>query len=597
MTHSNIVQTASAPPLTAQSLVRWIATNNPFYVISAGLFLAGLWISFPDASEGESTWALMAGLTGYTLLLASTAFLLVRFCNDWDDVRTVLLLVVLMFLATSGMFDSVLVTNVVNRARDYDGRFLGCGCFLGGLLFAIAISECLLRGIRLGMRCWLRVPYYLILALFFLYPLALSPVLDQPRLDEPRSEALLWGVFGFSSAAGLVFLTLIPAIRRGPGYSVGNGSPWRWPLYPWALFGLLACAVPARAFLLCWSMIKTVFAQDLNQLVFGPYFLVPFGLALTVLLLEFGLALRKVGRPSQAVQLGGLLQLALIAPAGLATLTLVGHRDDPIYGDFLTMFHDRLGGDPLFVTLLAASGFYFYAMLRRVSLASEALTATLAVLSVVGPNALAEGAFIDPQPLPILAAAVLQLGLGLWRQRSWRCLFAACLAAATILAVPPSEDTWFLLRAPIAFHVGLFAILLISEGFDDTLARQLRMIGPGLATLCCFFVIATPLHLPASLPTWTQNAYAPIMAGILLAYGLLPRRRTSLVLAGLVLVVWMGEACWRGYGLLRQMIAGLDYMVLSLTLFVLAVLISLGKAGILSRRISAQRDDVAELTE
>jgi len=125
----------------------------------------------------------------------------------------------------------------------------GFACYLGGLLLAVAVSEGVLRGIRLRLPAWFRVPYYLILALFFLYPLALSPL-----LDGPRSEALLWGLFGFSPAAGLVFLTLLPAIRRGPDYVRANGSPWRWPLYPWVLFGLLACAVPARAFLLCWSM-------------------------------------------------------------------------------------------------------------------------------------------------------------------------------------------------------------------------------------------------------------------------------------------------------------------------------------------------------
>src|SRR5262249_52433446 len=142
--------------------------------------------------------------------------------------RTVLLLVVLMFLATSVTFDEVLVSSPER----------GLVCYLGGLLFAVAVTEGVLRGIRLRLPAWFRGPYYLILALFFLYPLALTPL-----LDRPRSEALMWGLFGFSAAAGLAFLSLLPAVRRGPGYVCFNGSPWRWPLYPWALFGLLAAAV------------------------------------------------------------------------------------------------------------------------------------------------------------------------------------------------------------------------------------------------------------------------------------------------------------------------------------------------------------------
>ena len=277
MSQLNGVRSASAPPLTgaAQGLIRWVCTSNPFYVLSAGLFLAGLWISFGAQAEAVQTWALMSSLAGYTLLLAVTAYLLVRLANVWDDVRTVLLLVVLMFLATSVTFDEALVLSPGHGVR----------CCLVGLLFAVAVSEGLLRGTGLRLPALFRVPYYLILALFFLYPLAVSAL-----VEEPRSEPLLWGLFGFSSAAGLVFLTLLPAVRRGADCVLDNGSPWRWPQYPWALFVMLAIAVPGRAVLLCWSM---HLIRELDQLVFGPYFLIPFGLSLTVLLLEFALVSRR----------------------------------------------------------------------------------------------------------------------------------------------------------------------------------------------------------------------------------------------------------------------------------------------------------------
>jgi hypothetical protein len=584
MTHSVVVPTASAPPLVTQWL-RWIATNNPFYVISAGLFLAGLWISFPDPAKSEDTWALMSGLAGYTLLLAGTALLLVRYCNFWDDVRTLLLLVVLLFLATSVTFDHVLVTEAVDPAPNPHRGLLGFTCFLSGLLFAIAVSETLLRGIHLRLGAWFRVPYYLIMALFFLYPLGLRSLLDKPRMDAPFSEALIWGIFGFAPLAGLVFLTLLPAIRRGPRSVKANGSPWRWPLYPWTLFGMLALAVPARSFLLCWSMLKPVFAQDLDQLVFGPYFLVPFGLALAVLLLEAALVSRRPG----------LLNAALLAPAGLVALTLFGHRDDHIYQEFLRIFTARLGGDPLYVTLLAVAVFYFYAMLRAAPFAIEALSASLAVLAVIGPNTLATYTFVDPQPLPILAAGIMQLGLGLWRQQSWRCLAAAGLAVAAFLAIPVHDHAWRALQVPIAFHLWLFAILLISEGFDDGLARQLRIVGPCLVLLACVYVVSTPINLPGFLPRWTLNAYVPMMAGVLLCYGLLPKRRTSLVLAGLILACWMAETCWRGYGLWRQMLVGLDYLVLSLALFAVAILISLTRAGTLARWLKREPEDLIEI--
>src|SRR5256885_794869 len=83
------------------------------------------------------------------------------------------------------------------------------------------ISAGLLRGIGLNLPAGYRVPYYRILALFFGYPLALCPY-----LSEPNGGALRWGMFSFSSVAGLVFLTLLPAIRRGGSYVADNGSPW-----------------------------------------------------------------------------------------------------------------------------------------------------------------------------------------------------------------------------------------------------------------------------------------------------------------------------------------------------------------------------------
>src|SRR5262249_22566439 len=157
-------------------------------------------------------------------------------------------------------------------------------------------------------------------------------------------------------------------------------------------------AVPARAFLLCLSMHQPN-SYPYDRLIFGPYFLAPFGLALAVLLLEVGLV---SSRP-------GLLRVALAVPLGLVGLTLVGHRDDLIYQEFRDIFVSRLGGDPLYLTLLPSAGFYAYAALRRVPLATEALTAGLLALAMVGPDALSGHRPGAPSALPILAAAALQL--------------------------------------------------------------------------------------------------------------------------------------------------------------------------------------------
>ena len=92
-------------------------------------------------------------------------------------------------------------------------------------------------------------------------------------------------MFGFCTAAGGVFLALLPAIRRGAGYVSDNGSPWQWPWYPWTLFGVIGLAVCLRAYYLCVSF----HAATGSQTIFGFYFLVPFLWVVACLLLEIGI--------------------------------------------------------------------------------------------------------------------------------------------------------------------------------------------------------------------------------------------------------------------------------------------------------------------
>ena len=453
------VRPAEGPwPAEARRALRWVSTHNPFYVISAGLFFAGIWMTF-DPDKATDTWALMAALAGYTLLLAATAYLLVRFANVWDDARTVLLVVALLFLATSVTFDRVLVFTPLR----------GIACNVVGLLFAVFVSEGLLRGIRLALPAGYRLPYYLLLALFFLYPVGLANLLD---LKAAKGEAVMWGLFGFAPLAGLIFLTLVPAIRRGAEYLADNGSPWPWPYYPWSLFVLFALAVPGRAVLLCYSM-HLIDVRDLYDMTFGPYFLVPFGLAVAVLLLEMGV---MSGRP-------GVLWTALAIPVGLLVMTKLGHHSDPIYQEFLMIFTRQFGASPEYWTLVGAAGFYSYAALRRASPAVEALTMALVILAIAGSTTPQVNGFVPIKQIPLLAAAALQLGLGVWQRNSWHCLVGSAIGIASLVFV--GEPATVQLRSLLAFHILLLAMLIIGAFSRTALPRSCatahRQRSPSLA--------------------------------------------------------------------------------------------------------------------
>jgi hypothetical protein len=563
------IRSESAPPARAggsRGLFRWVCTNNPFYVLSALLVCLGLWVSFGAQADASQTWALLFGMAGYTLLLAVTACLLVRFVGVWDDVRTVLLLVVLMFLATSVTFDEVLS---ISPAR-------GVVCYLVGLLFAVLVSEGMLRATRLHLPPLFRAPYYLILALFFLYPVAITPL-----LDDPRSEALSWSLFGFSSIAALIFLTLLPAIRRGRDYVRDNGSPWAWAWYPWTLFGVLVFGVAARSALLCFSM-HHIPPAETEPYIFGPYFLVPLGLALGAILVEIGLVECR----------RGVLRAALCVPAILVFLTLLGHRADPTYQWFLGRFIDRLGGSPFYLTLLASMGFYAYAIVRRVPMAFDALTAALLALGFVAPQTLDLGELVSPTTLPILTAAVMQTAVGLYRRDAWRCLIGAGgLAASAMIALPATGAGSH--PGPVAFHLILAAVLIVGAAFDDRLGHVLRAAGAAMALLAALVVLSGRIERTEAGASWAMEVYPLAMALAIAGYGFALGHRTSRAAAGLILAAWLLSVGCRGYGSLRRVVTGLDYIAIGLLLFSLAVLTSMAKGGVLPWAIRDQKGKVS----
>ena len=156
-------------------------------------------------------------------------------------------------------------------------------------------------------------------------------------------------------------------------------------------------------------------------------------------------------------------------PLGLVLLAQAGHYEDGIHQDFLVLFASRLGGSPLYVTVLAVAAFYAYAAMRRVPGALDALTAAVALLTVVGPTTLTLEEIGSPQPLPLLAASFLQLGLGFWQRQGWRYLLGA--GAATMIALD-------FVGAKQAGELVLLALLLGGARVDPTLGRCAVALAP-----------------------------------------------------------------------------------------------------------------------
>jgi hypothetical protein len=561
------VPTAKSNDLTddLRNWARWIYTNNPFYVISAVLVLYGLRISFSTSGSAFHTVALMFGLTGYTLLLAAAAWFLIRFGKLWEDVRTLLLLVVLLLLAISVSFDETLAESMENPNTGIPLLFYG------GLAFAIVLSETLLRGIGLRLPVGFRLPFHAIMATFYLYPVVLLQ-----WIREPSAPSINWGLFCFSAAMGGVFLTLLPAIRKGPDYVSNNGSPWRWPWYPWILFGVLGFGVCGRAYYLCYSLHGVVSSSS----IFGLYFLVPFLLAANVLLLEVAIVSHQ----------RRVIRLALLLPAGLVALAMTAA---PAYATdlgFLALFHTTLRMSPLFLVMAAVTAFYFVALLRRVPDAWLALSLALIALAFCDPNTFNPKRPADPYGLPIFAAGSGFFLRGLLQRHPVGCLLGVWCAVSA-LWIDLHETPFVAYRGAIPVHLLLAGLLIVGAVFREGWGRWIQNLGAAAILVLALAAAHCSFWRYGDLPYELLAFYPPIAALVAVAYGLLVKNRWYYASALGSVCGWLAGTGWSGYRHARTAIVGLNYIVLGVVFFLVAIIVSLSKMGLLRRLFSRGREE------
>jgi hypothetical protein len=545
-----------------RQLSRWLYTQNPFYLLSAWLVFFGLRWSYGAGAKLESSAALFTGLLSYTLLLALASIVVVRFARVWDDARSMLLLVVLMFLGTSVALDETLVRQT-NLGRVY--YLVACG-------LAAASSELVLRTIRLRLPGWYRVSFHALMALFFWYPVLLTPWFANGA--DPR---LPWLLFAFAPCAAVCFALLFPAVWRGADYVRGNGSPWPWPLYPWSLFAILALCVAGRAFYLCFSFHFVARGAT----IFGPYFLLPLLWCLSVLWLT-GAA--RAGRRLIAEAL-------LLAPILWGILAVI-HRSDPVYMAFLRETVETFGASPLFINLLAALGYFLYARWLRVACADFFLLLTLGACSLVAPRSLYLGEVTYLQTWPF-AVGALWFAWRAWRGRDdwYACLAGALALIALDRQLAVSAPAWHWTVTCHALLVAVLAFGYLGRGdFADWFRRQ---AGPVLflVALLAFWYGDSPLTVFA---WWGDAVYVAMLVVAALAYAWLTRLRVYALTSAAMLTAAGAMGVWPWYSEARLASPGLDYVLVGLASLALGLAVSFRKAGYLTNLRRLLRPEPAD---
>jgi hypothetical protein len=207
-----------------RGFVGWLYSQNPFYLIGTFLILFGLQQSLGKEPQLASSGMLALLLGGYTLLLAGIAIVIVRCGRLWDDVRTILLVIALLFYMLSTSLD----------VQVLEAPTAGTYFLAGGLMFCLAVSETLLSQLKLALPAWYKSAFYGSLAILFVYPAVLA-WLSYYRWYDVRSLA----IGGFGLVASLPLFALVPAVQTGRRVALPCTATWQWPWYPWSLFVFL----------------------------------------------------------------------------------------------------------------------------------------------------------------------------------------------------------------------------------------------------------------------------------------------------------------------------------------------------------------------
>ena len=555
--------------------------HNPFYLISTCLFVYGLKLLFRSGNtnvffESGSVaymepWGLMAGLAGVTILMCVTAILIVRFGKVWEDARSLVLIVLLMILAISVSFDELI--NVLSD-RDNSRRHLFT-MFWVSLVFAIAVTELLLRGLQVRLTAAYRLPLFGFMLLFFLWPLGLLTEVTGFTAEQTR-----WLIIGFPCVAAILTMSLVPAIQQGSAAVKDNGTPWSWPLFPWTPFVFIALAVCFRSYSLTMSFDPIIASGHYWDTIFGVYQLVPFLLAILFLLVQIGLK-ENLPRLTSGVLIAAPLLLVLAHP------WMVPWRGLAVYSRFTATVVAEFAS-PVFLTLIGLTALYGWAWAKGVRIAELGFSGMLLLCTIVGPRAFGSSgsswSFSATFIWPALVLGILNVAIGVRRASSFRVAVGLVLAAGVgSMSVQghPDVAAW---RTFVAIHLAFVLLLCLSRVFNDSFARLCREIGP-LVLFCITMTGCYQLAQRQPLHVWFA-VYPVVMIVAAFVLGRLCRDADYTAVAyteGAILGII--SAFYGTYLFLTaKLVAGLKQIVLAVVCFIGGVFISILKAG-LGRRI------------
>ena len=428
---------------------RFLYNQNPFYLISAALVLYGFSVSITQDELTNSPWLLASLFSGYITLLALSAWAIVRWGKVWDDARSILMVLLLLLLALSSSVDLFCITKPQTAMA----------LAMAGFTFAVVLSEFLLRSLGIKFGPWLRGPLYSILGISFLFPLAFA--VRHTHFVETDARIIVLA-FPFLCAACL--LTLIPSIAKGREAVAENGTPWKWPLYPYSAFVLLAVGLCFRIAMVTWS-----FDHSSNFGMLGSWLYVPMLFAAAWILFEFGVVEESTGLRK--------FSLALL-PIGIP-LAMDWSIDNP--ENFYHLVTANVAS-PVWLTMVGLILSVVVVRLRGFGEANPYIGAALILAALLKMDGQFIGSPMQLQAWPFVCLALLAIAC-FGRHN----LSVSVLLATSSLSVPiaqyatPFLKPWFG-GGEVFTMLCLMACLILAAAFvmglltNDRLAKQIRVV-------------------------------------------------------------------------------------------------------------------------
>jgi hypothetical protein len=550
-------------PRSSRPFLLRLYNHNPFYVISALLMLFAVRNAYGTQEIGSiNCWLMLGVLCGYTALLSFIGVLIVRCGKVWEDARSIFVVVLLLFLATSVSADDLFVK--------MESRTGGLLLLLGCYFFSALTTEGVFRGVGIRLGWLYRLPYHLLIALFFFAPWWTSPEL------HPRSPmAMEWLIVAFPVASAALVLMLLPAVRRGSAYLANNGTPWPWPLFPWIGFGVLIVAHALRSFAMCmtfgprgpiWLPSSSGSGREFINFdtMWGPYFLIPLAFAVLVLILEGTLTSGNTR-----------LQRRVMISAPLLLLMALPFSTGPVFRDFFERLTSVIAS-PLWIALGLVWLLYGRAWLANVRYAGSGLMSATLLYSVVGLATTGPATATPLQPWPWLLVGAALLISGFKRSSLRQAAGAAMFVIGLRTLLPETDLAGF--RNAVSLHVLWAAIVVIGFTTRDHATRLMQCLGAVLFPLAALAVSASPSAdtLPAS---W-KLTYVAILAGVALGIAVLFRSRVyryAVIAIGVATAFEMATLAYRGSASLFGR-AAMTSFLWSLALLLIGLLISAHKA-------------------